>query len=138
MATRVLLEYGADINIQDKFGDSPLHGSARKGHFTVSQLLIDSGCNVNLRNNKDKTPLYVAVENKREHLVKLLLENKADVNMGCKQDPINRVYLVRGKDRGRPARHYVMVEEPLLGLFLKKTTGGDLDVADFGTILKSG
>ncbi|KAL9961602.1 hypothetical protein ACROYT_G030573 [Oculina patagonica] len=138
MASRILLEYGADKNIQNESGDTPLLDSARAGHFTVSQLLIESGCNLNLQNNADKTPLYVAVENKREHLVKLLLESKADVNMRFKQNPKERLYLVRGKDKGRSAWHYVMVEKPLLGLFLKQTQGGSLDVADFGTVLKSG
>ncbi len=138
MATRILLEYGADANIQNEDGDTPLYVCAGLGHFTVSQLLIESGCNVNMRNNADKTPLYVAVENKREHLVKLLLESKADVNMRYKQDPRDRLYFVRGKDRGRPAWHYVMGEKPLLGLFLKRSKGGMLDVADFGTVLKSG
>ncbi len=138
MATHILLEYGADANIQNEYGDAPLHNSACKGHFVVSQLLIESGCNVNLRNNTEKTPLYVAVKNKHEHVVKLLLESKADVNMRYKQDPNDRLYLVRGKDRGKPAWHYVMVEKPLLGLFLKRSNGGSLDVADFGTILNSG
>ena len=138
MATRVLLEYGADVNIQNQAGDAPLHWCALQGNFSVSQLLIKSGCNLNLQNDGDKTPLYIAVENKHEHLVKLLLENNADVNMRYKQDPTKRLYLVRGKDKGRPTWHYVMVEKPLLGLFLKWTKGGSLNLADFGTVLKSG
>lgn len=138
MATRVLLEYGADANIKDEAGNTPLHDSARLGFFTVSHLLIESGCNVNLRNNSGKTPLYVAVEKKHQHLVKLLLESNADVNIRYRQDPVDRLYLVRGKDRGKPAWHYVMVKQSLLGLFLKLTKGGSLDVADFGTVLKSG
>ena len=58
--------------------------------------------------------------------------------MRCKLDPEERVYLVRGKHRGRQAWHYVMVVKTLLGLFLKRTKAGRLDVADFGTVLKSG
>ena len=138
MATRILLQHGAYANIQDKTGWIPLHNSAAQGCFSVSKLLIESGCKVNMRGNKDKTPLYFATKNKHEHVVKLLLESNADVNMRYKQDPKDRCYLVRGKDRGRPAWHYVMVSKTLLGLFLKRTKGGRLDVADFGTILKSG
>jgi len=41
------------------------------------------------------------------------------------------------QNKGRPAWHFVMVEKSLLGLFLKRTKGGNLDVADFGTVLKS-
>ena len=138
MATRILLQCGADTNIDNESGYTPLHSSARRGNFSVSKLLIESGCNINLRNNDDQTPLYLAVQNKHEHMVKLLLESNADVNMRYKQDPKERLYLVHGKDSGRPAWHYVMVVKTLLGLFLKRTNGGSLDVADFGTVLKSG
>ena len=138
MATRILLQHGAYANIQEKSGSTPLHNSAREGNFIVSKLLIESECKINMRNNEDETPLSLAIQNKHEHVVKLLLESNADVNMRYKQDQKHRCYLVRGKDRGRPAWHYVMVSKTLLGLFLKRTKGGRLDVADFGTVLKSG
>ena len=48
------------------------------------------------------------------------------------------VYLVRGKDQGKPAWHYVKVKRPLINLFLKKTNGGTSNVADYGEIIKSG
>jgi len=139
MATLILLQYGADAIIQDDRGFTPLHYSTLEGNFSVSKLLIESGCKINLRNNENKTPLYLAVQNKHEHVVKLLLESNADVNMRYKQDlAAERLYIVRGKDKGKPAWYYVMVEKSLLGLFLKRTKGGSLDVADFGTVLKSG
>ena len=139
MAINMLLQYGADANIQDENGDAPLHDSARYGKFSVSKLLIESGCKVNMRNYNDKTPLYLAVESRHDHVIKILLESHADVNMQYKQNPKKeRLYLVLGKDRGRPAWHYVMVEKSLLGLFLKRTNGGSLDVGDFGTVVKSG
>lgn len=48
------------------------------------------------------------------------------------------VYLVRGKDRGRDAWHYVLVNKPLLPIFLEKTNGGSIDVAEYGEVLYSG
>jgi len=109
-----------------------------KGFFNISKLLIESGCNVNLQNSSGKTPLHLAIQNGHNHIVKVLLESNADVNIGNKYDPKERLFLVRGKDRGKPAWHYVMVEKCLLGLFLKRTNGGQLDVADFGIVLESG
>ena len=135
---KLLLENNADVSIQDSEGDSHLHLSVSRGLFKVTQLLIEAGCNVNLRNNSGRTPLYVAVKNKHEQIVKLLLECNADVGMEYKQNPEERIYLVRGKDRGKPSWRYVLVERHLLGLFLKRTNGGSLDVADFGDVLKSG
>ena len=138
MATRLLLEHGADKEIEATDGKSPLHESVSVGLFEVSLLLIEAGCNVNLRNKIHQTPLYFAVKNKHEQLTKLLLDCNADVSMGYKQNSDERIYVVRGKDRGKPAWHYVLVERHLLGLFLKQTNGGSLDVADFGRVLNSG
>jgi len=135
---KLLLENNADANIQDAGGDTPLHVSIGRGNLEISQLLIETGCNINLRNKIHQTPLYIAVKNKHEHLIRLLIDCNADVSMAYKQNTKYRIYLVRGKDRGKPAWHYVLAERHLLGLFLKRTHGGYLDVADFGTVLKSG
>jgi len=48
------------------------------------------------------------------------------------------VYLVRGKDSGKPLWHYVLVDANKLPIFLKKIEGGSLDVADYGKVLYSG
>ena len=138
MAVRTLLDNGADANIQNVDDATPLHGSVSRGFCKISQLLVEKGSNANLRNKKSRTPLYIAVKRNDLHLIKLLLENGADLGMEYKEDPEERVYLVRGKDKGKPAWHYVLVDKDLLGLFLKKTKGGSLDVADFGAVLRSG
>ena len=134
---RLLLDYGADVNIPDTDGCTPFHYAASMG-CNLTELLIEKVNNVNLRTKKGRTPLYFAVKNKHEQHIKLLLEHKADVSMGYSEDSKERIYLVRGKDRGKPAWHYVLVDKHLLGLFLKKTKGGSLDVKDFGTVLRSG
>ncbi len=48
------------------------------------------------------------------------------------------VYLVRGKDRGEPAWHYVKIKRTKLPLFLKAVESGSLDVAEFGEVVASG
>lgn len=52
----------------------------------------------------------------------------------------HRVYLVRGKHRGRPAWHYVLVNDDAENIkaFLEDLASGNIDVADYGIILKSG
>ena len=50
----------------------------------------------------------------------------------------NLVYLVRGKDRGKPAWHYVLVDEDKVEAFKSKIATGNLDVADYGNVLFSG
>lgn len=138
MAARLLTETGVDVDVQCDSSNAALHVSAMKGFLNISKLLTESGCGVNLQNNSGKTPLHLAVQNGHNHVVKVLLESNADVSIRNKHDPKERLFLVRGKDRGNPAWHYVMVEKCLLGLFRKRTNGGQLDVADFGIVLASG
>ena len=62
-----------------------------------------------------------------------------------KQEEVKRVFLVRGKDRGRPAWHYVLLvdDEETIKIFKEKTQGDatgkeSIDVANYGQIIKSG
>ena len=48
------------------------------------------------------------------------------------------VYLVRGKDNGKAAWHYVYVDKNKLPIFLKKVESGSIDVAEYGKVLYSG
>jgi hypothetical protein len=48
------------------------------------------------------------------------------------------VYVVRGKDEGKAAWHYVLVDRVKLPVFLKKADGGPIDVSQYGKILYSG
>ena len=137
MAVDILLKHGADVGPLDISKWTELHWCANEGFLAISRLLIDSGCDINLRNNKGQTALYFAVKNKHKCIVKCLLESEADVNMKYNENAGERIYLLRGRNRGKPAWYYVQVEKVLLPLFLR-CIGGDLDVADFGLILKSG
>ena len=138
MAVDILLKHGADVGRINISRTVELHGCLGAGSLSVSRLLIDSGSDINLRNSKGQTALYCAVKNKRKFIVKFLLESEADVNMKYNENASERIYLVRGKDGGKLAWHYVQVEKALLPLFLRRTNGGSLDVADFGLVLKSG
>ncbi|QKX01376.1 hypothetical protein GOY13_00045 [Wolbachia endosymbiont of Cruorifilaria tuberocauda] len=48
------------------------------------------------------------------------------------------IYLVRGKDRGISAWHYILVDKDKKEIFLVKSRTGSMDVADYGEILYSG
>ena len=51
-----------------------------------------------------------------------------------------RIYKVRGKDRGRPAWHIVLlIDDPeTIRIFKEEVEQGHVDVEDFGKVLKSG
>ena len=136
---KTLIDLGADVNAQrtdDKV--VPLHLAASLNNYMAVDILSKHGCDINLRDNAGHTALYLAVSNKHKHIVKCLLESEADVNMKYKENASERIYLVRGKDRGKPAWHYVLLKKALFPLFSRWTKGGSVDVADFGRVLKSG
>ena len=137
MAVDILLKHGADVGHLD-ISQTAIHACARKGSLSISRLLTDSGVDINLRDNEGQTALYLAVKNKHKYMVKCLLESEANVNMKYNENASERIYLVRGKDRGKLAWHYILVEKALLPLFLRRTNGSSLDVADFGLVLEGG
>ena len=137
MAAHLLTKIGADTDAQEVDGMAALHVASCRS-ASITQCLIESGCNVNLPSTTGRTPLHLAVQNKQKHVVKMLLENDADVGKRDKQDRNDRVILVSGKDKGKPAWHFVDVKKTLTGLFYKRVKSGSLDVAHFGTVLASG
>lgn len=55
-----------------------------------------------------------------------------------KKSRLDCLFLVRGKDKGRPAWHYVLVDKHKREMFLAKSKSGSMDVALYGDILYSG
>ena len=48
------------------------------------------------------------------------------------------VYLVRGKDKGKPAWHFVLVDKEKVERFKAKIASGNIDVAEYGRVILSG
>ena len=55
-----LLHEGANMNIQNRWEDTPLHRAVRRKSTDAARILIENGANVNLLNDYDKTPLDLA------------------------------------------------------------------------------
>ena len=64
---------GADINIRNLDGETPLILTAHKGHNDITRLLIETGADVNLLDNSRQSPLYYATENGFTEIVEQLL-----------------------------------------------------------------
>jgi cytohesin len=77
---KLLLEHGADPNIQDNNGRTPLHWAAWKGHLEVVELLLEHGADPNVQDYGGMTPLHYAATGHLE-VVELLLEHGADPNI---------------------------------------------------------
>jgi len=71
---------GANVNLKNKKGKTPLHLASEKGFEENCQSLIHHGADVDARDNNGKTPMHWAAWNGKEKICKLFLQNKADCN----------------------------------------------------------
>eukprot|EP01119_Soliformovum_irregulare_P009826 TRINITY_DN2367_c0_g1_i2.p1 TRINITY_DN2367_c0_g1~~TRINITY_DN2367_c0_g1_i2.p1 ORF type:complete len:894 (+),score=334.19 TRINITY_DN2367_c0_g1_i2:3904-6585(+) len=78
------LEIGADINVQNENGWTPLHAASDQGHEHVVRKLVESGCTINILNENGVSPLYLAVARGRRAIAKYLVEKGANVNLSAK------------------------------------------------------
>jgi len=90
---RFLLQRGADPNIRNKKGVSPLQLATALGFTDGVEELIKGGASVNVSDQTGETPLIAAVHARNVPLVRLLLEKGADPD--------------RTDNSGRSARDYM-------------------------------
>ena len=76
---RELIKLGANVNIQDAFGRTPLHCITIKEKI---KILIESGANINIQNKNGDTPLHFTSS---EEKIKILLKAGADLTIKNKE-----------------------------------------------------
>jgi ankyrin repeat protein len=54
----MLIDGGADLNVAERRGWTPLHVACDKGHESVVTMLIDGGADVNIIDRDGRTPLH--------------------------------------------------------------------------------
>ncbi|KAI9768827.1 MAG: hypothetical protein M1840_004641 [Geoglossum simile] len=77
---RFLLEKGANVNAENKEGWIALHVAANQGHKEVAQLLLEKGADVNAEGRDGWIALHTAANQGHEAVAQLLLEKGANVN----------------------------------------------------------
>ena len=77
-----ILKAGADVNVKDYRGWTPLHVVSRAGisHLEIIKVLLENGVNVNEKNYDGETPLHLASRWDNLEIVKVLLENGANIH----------------------------------------------------------
>lgn len=73
----LLIEKGADLDLADETGSTPLHKACKRGNLKLVKFLIEKGANLNLKNKDEFTPLQVARSNDRFEVVRFLDNSKS-------------------------------------------------------------
>ncbi|RLN06174.1 hypothetical protein BBJ28_00010147 [Nothophytophthora sp. Chile5] len=68
---------GADVNVKNSMGHTPVYVAAARGHHHVLTLLLERGGRANDVALDGSTPLHAACENNHDRAVKILLKYKA-------------------------------------------------------------
>ena len=71
---RLLLEHGADINVRNHRGRTPLYLASSSGMQDVVRLLLEQGADVDAKSNDGITPVQEAAKRGHTEVVKLLRE----------------------------------------------------------------
>jgi len=93
-----LLQEGANPNLQDKRGRTPLVAACQLGFLEGVQALIAGGARVDVPNDTGETPLISAIHRRDIPLIRLLLRAGANPD--------------RADSSGRSARDYARLEGP--------------------------
>jgi len=72
MVAKMLIEAGANINVVQKSGETPLHAAAQNGNIELLIILLEAGANVNAKTEDGKTPAEKAFEKGFKEIAKIL------------------------------------------------------------------
>ena len=68
----LLLHTGADFDLADGEGETPIHICAREGLLGLAQTLCAFGCNVDLANSEGMQPLHLAAKHGNTEVARCL------------------------------------------------------------------
>ena len=78
---RELIEFGADVSIENNVKNTALHYAAVSGKIDIIKQLIAAGEDINHRGYDNSSALVMAIKNKCFDAAKFLMEAGADVNL---------------------------------------------------------
>lgn len=85
---RLLLKYGASVDVVDDVGDTPLLVAARKGEPDIVKALLDKGARMDLTDGDGLTPEGIAAQNRNLPLRQLFAETAVQRREAALNDEI--------------------------------------------------
>ena len=87
---RLFIHKGANVNIQNEEGKTPLHGAIVNRNGMIVELLVEAGANLNIKNDEGESPLdyakrYKENRDKFYELIASKVEKILDENKGSLQ-----------------------------------------------------
>ena len=74
-----LIVAGADLNVVNAYGQTPLNLAAGRGHDTLCKTLIEAGADVNVADTSGWTPFHWAGLARQETCMRILIDAGADL-----------------------------------------------------------
>lgn len=86
--TKLLIDSGADLNLQDSEGDTPLGLACYLGNSKLVKILLqEADCKIDLASDYGSTPLHrAAARNESSEITELLVTSGADINQVGRSD----------------------------------------------------
>ncbi|HEX8988194.1 MAG TPA: ankyrin repeat domain-containing protein [Rhodocyclaceae bacterium] len=84
VVAKIVLEAGADVNLRNRIGLTPLLvacGKTTLGYRVIAEALIAKGADMNVRDPLGNTPLLLAISGGMFDLAKLLIRSGANITM---------------------------------------------------------
>jgi len=142
----VVEKYEINPQSKDEAGKSAFLRAGEQGQLDVLKYMFTKSLNFEEIDVRRRNILHLAADGADEAVVEYLLSElkKKGINVATLINSKDRYIggelcmLIRGKDKGRDSWHYVEVVRALFDIFMKRTRGGTIDVAKFGTLLNSG
>jgi ankyrin repeat protein len=66
----MLIDAGANVNVQDKYGRTPLHWVVLNGRVEIAQMLIDAGARKDIPDNEGRLPYDFAKTQELKNMLK--------------------------------------------------------------------